>query len=107
MIGEVNKEFIDEVSAGARAERPGLERCIDYLGNHDELHVASMDRLARSLADLRFIIDAITTKAASVHFVQENLMFSKESTDPRATLILGILGSFAEFEREIIRDRQS
>ncbi|AJK70110.1 recombinase family protein [Corynebacterium marinum] len=107
MIGDVNKEFIDEVSARSRADRPGLERCIDYLRDHDELHVASIDRLARSLVDLRFIIDAITAKGASVHFIKENLTFSEDSTDPRATLMLGILGSFAEFERTIIRERQA
>ncbi|MBA4504023.1 recombinase family protein, partial [Corynebacterium sanguinis] len=69
--------------------------------------VASIDRLARSLVDLRMIIDKITAKGASVHFVKESLTFSQDSTDPRATLMLGILGSFAEFERAIIRERQS
>ena len=57
--------------------------------------------------DLRSIIDQITDKGASVHFVKENLTFSKDSTDPRATLMLGILGSFPEFERAIIRGRQA
>ena len=107
MIGAIDKEFVDEVSAKSRASRPGLERCIDYLRDHDELYVASIDRLARSLMDLRSIIDQITAKGASVHFVKENLSFSKDSTDPRATLMLGILGSFAEFERAIIRERQA
>ncbi|MDR7328737.1 recombinase family protein [Corynebacterium guangdongense] len=107
MIGPVDKEFLDKLSARSRAERPGLERCLDYLRDHDELIVASIDRLARSLVDLRSIIDKITAKGASVHFVKENLAFSKDSTDPRATLMLGILGSFAEFERAIIRERQA
>lgn len=107
MIGVVDKEFVDEVSAKSRAGRPGLDRCIDYLRDHDELYVTSIDRLARSLVDLRSIIDQITAKGASVHFLKENLVFSKDSTDPRATLMLGILGSFAEFERAIIRERQA
>ena len=107
MIGAVDKEFIDELSARSRAHRPGLDNCIDYLRDHDELYVASIDRLARSLVDLRGIIDQITAKGASVHFLKENLTFSKESSDPRATLMLGILGSFAEFERAIIRERQA
>lgn len=107
MIGPVDKEFLDKLSARSRAQRPGLERCIDYLRDHDELIVASIDRLARSLVDLRSIIDQITAKGASVHFIKENLTFSKDSTDPRATLMLGILGSFAEFERAIIRERQA
>jgi DNA invertase Pin-like site-specific DNA recombinase len=68
--------------------------------------VASIDRLARSLVDLRSIIDQTTAKRSSVHFAKENLTFSKDSTDPRATLMFGILGSFAEFERAIIRERR-
>lgn len=68
--------------------------------------MASIDRLARSPVDLRSIIDQTTDKGASVHFVKENLTFSKNSTDPRATLMLGILGSFPEFERAIIRGRR-
>lgn len=107
MIGDVTKEFIDELSARSRAHRPGLDNCIDYLRDHDELYVASIDRLARSLVDLRGIIDQITAKGASVHFLKENLTFSKETTDPRDTLMLSILGSFAEFERSIIRERQA
>lgn len=107
MIGDVDKEFLDEVSARSRADRPGLDHCIDYLGDHDELIVASIDRLARSLVDLRGIIDQITAKGASVHFIKENLTFSKGSPDPRANLMLSILGSFAEFERAIIRERQA
>lgn len=59
MIGQVDKEFLDEVSARSRAARPGLERCIDYLRDHDELIVASIDRLARSLVDLRGISDLV------------------------------------------------
>ena len=53
------------------------------------------------------IIDQITAKGASVRFIKEGLVFSATDQDPRATLMLGILGSFAEFERSIIRERQA
>ena len=43
----------------------------------------------------------------TVTFLHENLIFAKDTTDPRADLMLGILGSFAEFERAIIRERQA
>lgn len=106
MIGTVDKEFLDKLSARSRTGRSGLERCAGYLRDRDELIVASIDRLARSLVDLRSIINQITAKGAVVHFVKENLTFSAESTDPRATFVLGILGSFAEFKRAIIRERR-
>lgn len=107
MIGAVDREFQDKISARSRADRAGLEDCIGYLREYDQLVVASIDRLARSLADLQGLIDQITDKGASVHFIKENLTFSAESSDPRAQLMLGILGSFAEFERSIIRERQA
>lgn len=106
-IGEVDKEFLDKISAKSRAIRPELNACLDYLREGDTLTVSSIDRLARSLVDLRAIIDRIVTKGAAVVFLKENLTFAPESNDPRATLLLGILGSFAEFERELIRERQA
>lgn len=107
MIGAVDKEFQDTISARSRADRAGLEACIDYLREHDQLVVASIDRLARSLTDLQQLIAEITAKGASVYFIKENLTFAKGHDDPRAQLMLGILGSFAQFERSIIRERQA
>ena len=74
---------------------------------HDgnELVVSSIDRLARPLTDLRGIVDEFTDKGVTVTFLHENLTFAKGTTDPRAVLMLGMLGSFAEFERAIIRER--
>ena len=53
------------------------------------------------------IVDELTGKGVTVTFLHENLAFAKDATDPRADLMLGILGSFAEFERAIIRERQA
>lgn len=107
MIGPVNREFQDKISARSRADRHGLELCIDYLREHDQLVVSSIDRLARSLVDLRGIIDQITDKGPVCTSSRMNLTFSAESNDSRAQLMLGILGSFAEFERSIIRECQA
>ena len=69
--------------------------------------MASIDRLARSLVDLRGLIDEITGKGAAVEFLSEGLTFAPGVSDPRSTLLLGVLGSFAEFERAIIHERQA
>lgn len=106
-IGQVDREFSDMISARSRQDRHGLEECLAYLRTGDTLVVSSIDRLARSLVDLQVLIDQITTKGASVEFLKEHLIFSAEGKDPRAQLMLGVLGSFAEFERAIIRERQS
>lgn len=106
-IGHVDREFMDKISARSRKDRQGLEECLAYLRAGDTLVVASIDRLARSLVDLQQLISQITAKGASVEFLKENLSFSSEKSDPRAQLMLGVLGSFAEFERSIIRERQA
>lgn len=105
-VGTPDKEFTDKVSAAGHADRPGLDACLDYLRAGDVLVVASIDRLARSVVDLRRIVDAVVDKGAQVRFVKESLVFGAGS-DPRSDLMLGILGSLAEFEREIIRERQA
>lgn len=66
-----------------------------------------MDRLAHSLTDLRQLVDRVLAKGASVHFIKEQAIYRPHATDPRDQLILNLLGSFAEFERSLIRERQA
>lgn len=104
---DIRKEFVDEISARSRADRPGLHACLEYLRDGDELHVASIDRLARSLIDLKQLITELTNDGVTVVFHKEGLRFAADTDDPTANLMLGVLGSFAEFERAIIRERQA
>jgi DNA invertase Pin-like site-specific DNA recombinase len=64
-----------------------------------------MDRLARNLDDLRKIVKTITEKGARIEFSKENLIFTGDDS-PMATLLLSVMGAFAEFERSLIRERQ-
>ena len=63
--------------------------------------------MARSLINLRQVIEQITSKGASVHFLMENLTLSTRRANLRSLLKLEILGSFAEFERSITHERQA
>lgn len=105
--GEIDRIFEDKVSGGKRGNRPELQACLNYVREGDELIVSSIDRLARSLTDLRSLVDELTNRGVTVTFLHEHLTFTKSAKDPRADLMLGILGSFAEFERAIIRERQA
>jgi len=67
--------------------------------------VHSMDRLARNLDDLRHVVRTLTGKRVRVEFVKENLTFAGEDS-PMATLLLSVMGAFAEFERALILERQ-
>jgi DNA invertase Pin-like site-specific DNA recombinase len=67
--------------------------------------VHSMDRLVRSLDDLRRIVGELTARGVRVQFVKEQLMFTGEDT-AMASLLLSVMGAFAEFERALIGERQ-
>ncbi|MDT9408116.1 recombinase family protein [Corynebacterium rouxii] len=102
---KVFRIFTDTVS-GSSTQRPGLDGALNYLRAGDQLIVVSMDRLARSLVDLHRLVDELTERGVSVKFLKEGQTYSLDST-PIAKLMLGLLGSVAEFERAIIRERQA
>lgn len=105
VMGDVDRVFEEKISGGSRADRAALLDCIRYVRDGDTVRVASMDRLARSLGDLRDIVDEITAKGA-VEFVKEQQTYSRDSDDAIGRLMLNLLGAFAEFERTLIRERQ-
>ena len=101
-----DKVFVDKVS-GKDVNRPELQAMVSYVRAGDTVVVHSLDRLARSMVDLRSIVEQLVAKGVSVEFVKERLYFSKDKKDsPTDTLMLNILSSFAEFERALIRERQ-
>jgi DNA invertase Pin-like site-specific DNA recombinase len=64
-----------------------------------------MDRLARNVEDLRKIVREITDAGASVQFLKEGLTFTGDDS-PMSKLLLNVMGAMAEFERELIKERQ-
>jgi DNA invertase Pin-like site-specific DNA recombinase len=101
---EVERTFTDKAS-GKDTARPKLDELISFVRAGDTVLVHSMDRLARNLDDLRRIVRMLTGKGVRVEFVKENLTFTGEDS-PMATLLLSVMGAFAEFERALILERQ-
>ena len=64
-----------------------------------------MHRMARNLDDLRRLVIGLTKRGVRVQFMKENLTFTGEDY-PMANLLLSVMGAFAQFERELIRERQ-
>src|ERR1700756_1491023 len=64
-----------------------------------------MDRLARNLDDLRRLVQQLTNRGICVEFLKERLTFTGEDS-PMASLMLSVMGAFAEFERALIHERQ-
>jgi DNA invertase Pin-like site-specific DNA recombinase len=101
---EVERTFTDTAS-GKDTTRPKLEELLAFVRDGDTLFVHSMDRLSRNLEDLRRIVRMLTGKGVRVEFVKENLTFTGDDS-PMATLLLSVMGAFAEFERALILERQ-
>jgi DNA invertase Pin-like site-specific DNA recombinase len=101
---QLDRTFTDRLS-GKDTARPELEAMIRYVRAGDTVLVHSMDRLARNLDDLRRLVRELTGNGVKVRFLKEGLTFTGEDS-PMATLLLSVMGGFAEFERALIRERQ-
>jgi DNA invertase Pin-like site-specific DNA recombinase len=101
---EVDKTFIDKAS-GKDTKRPQLELLMSFVRTGDTVIVHSMDRLARNLDDLRRIVQTLTARGVRIEFVKEHLSFTGDDS-PMASLMLSVMGAFAEFERALINERQ-
>jgi DNA invertase Pin-like site-specific DNA recombinase len=101
---KLDKRFVDHAS-GKDTKRPKLESLIDYVREGDTVVVHSMDRLARNLDDLRALVQDFTGRGVHVRFVRESLTFTGEDS-PLSLLLLSMLGAVAQFERDLILERQ-
>jgi DNA invertase Pin-like site-specific DNA recombinase len=101
---DVERTFTD-TAPGKDTARPQLEELLAFVRDGDTVIVHSMDRLARNLDDLRRLVRTLTSKGVRVEFDKEHLTFTGEDS-PMATLMLSVMGAFAEFERALILERQ-
>jgi len=101
---ELDERFEEKVS-GKDLKRPQLEAAIKHCRKGDTFIVHSMDRLSRSLTDLLAVVKELNAKGVIVQFHKENLTFTGDDS-PMSMLMLNIMGSVAQFEREMIKERQ-
>jgi DNA invertase Pin-like site-specific DNA recombinase len=100
----VDRLFTDKAS-GKDTQRPALEALLAFVREGDTVVVDSMDRMARNLDDLRGLVQRFVKRGIHVQFMKEHLIFTGEDS-PMATLMLSVMGAFAEFERARLRERQ-
>jgi len=84
------------------------ERKIDELLNlsqDDNLIVSELSRLGRSTKEVLFMLDELKEKGVIVHLIKQNFIIDKTSTDAMSKLLLTLLASFAELERDLISQR--
>jgi DNA invertase Pin-like site-specific DNA recombinase len=95
------KRIFQESASGGRWDRPELHRALDQLRQGDVLVVWKLDRLSRSLKDLLHVLEKITEAKAGFQSLTEAI----DTTTPAGRMMLQMLGSFAEFERSMVRER--
>ena len=94
------KVFAEQVSSVA--QRDQLQACLDYAREGDVVVVTKLDRLPRSMVHLLDIVARIDAKGASLRILAMNL----DTTTATGKLMLNVLGSVAEFERNMMLERQ-
>ena len=98
---DVEKFFVDKISSKS-SNRPKFDEMMNFLREGDELIVSEFSRLARSTTDLLNIVDSLTKKDVKVLSLKEQL----DTSTPQGRFMLTIFGAIAEFERELILQRQ-
>ena len=90
-----------ENASGGRWDRPELQDCLKHIRKGDVLVVWKLDRLTRSLSDLLHILEKLEASQAGFKSLTESI----DTTTPVGRMLTHVLGSFAQFEREMIRER--
>lgn len=103
---EFDRVYVDKCS-GKNTERPQLKAMLDNLRPGDEIICKSIDRLARNTFDLETLLKEISEKGCSVKFEKESLTFVPGSENSISNLTMHIMSAIAQFERELIKERQA
>lgn len=91
----------EDIISGAKADRPGLQKALDYMRKGDTLVVWKMDRMGRSLKDLMELMAKLQAREIEFKSLTEQL----DTTTAGGRLIFHLFASLAEFERDLIRER--
>lgn len=90
-----------EQASGGKWERVELQRMLDQLRPGDSIVVWKLDRLSRSLKDLLTILEKFERQGVGFVSVTEQL----DTTSAAGRAMMRMVGVFAEFERDLIRER--
>jgi DNA invertase Pin-like site-specific DNA recombinase len=92
------RRIFEEAASGGRWDRPELD-----LREGDTVVVWKLDRLSRSLKDVLHIMERIGNAGAGFRSITESI----DTTTPAGRMMMQMVGTFAEFERAMIRERTS
>ncbi|MEA2756817.1 MAG: hypothetical protein QOJ54_3106, partial [Aliidongia sp.] len=96
------KVFQEQVSSVDFKERQQLDAAVDWARDGDTLVVTKLDRLARSVKHLHDLVDTLNAKGVALRIINLGI----DTGTATGKLMLTVLGGIAEFEREIMLERQ-
>lgn len=91
----------EEHASGVAKRRPGLERALKDLRRGDVLVIWKLDRLGRSLIDLLKRIEWMEANGFGLRSLTEHI----DTQTPVGRMLIAVLGSVAQFERDLIIER--
>ena len=95
-----DKVFSEQVSSVA--DRARLATALEYVREGDTFVVTKLDRLARSVAHLVEIVGGLERKGVALKILDLGM----DTSTPTGRLMLTVIGAIAQFEREIMFERQ-
>ena len=95
--------IFEEKLSGKSLERPELTLLLKTMREGDTIVISKLDRLARSMSDFWNVYEQIKVKGVSLKILNMGL----DTNSSQGRLMMGVLSSVAEFERELIRERQA
>jgi DNA invertase Pin-like site-specific DNA recombinase len=93
--------IFEDRASGARADRPGLRKALDYAREGDVLIVWKLDGLGRSLPPLIDTVSALEKHGVGFRSLTEAI----DTTTSGGRLFFHLFGALGQFERDLIRER--
>jgi DNA invertase Pin-like site-specific DNA recombinase len=97
---DVTKVFSD-VMSGARDDRPGLAELLAYAREGDTVVVWKLDRLGRNMLHILQTVKVLTDRGVTLISTTDGI----DSSTAAGRMMIGVLGSLAEYERELVKER--
>lgn len=95
------RHIFQDKASGARDNREGLQKALDYLKEGDCLIVWKLDRLGRSLSNLISIVEEFKDKGIGFKSITEQM----DTTTPHGEFLFSVFGALAQYERALTRER--
>jgi DNA invertase Pin-like site-specific DNA recombinase len=95
------RQLFEDHASGAKDDRPGLVKALEFVRAGDVLVVWKLDRLGRSLSHLLFITNSLKDKQVEFRSLTEGM----DTTRASGELLFQVFGALAQYERALVQER--